>query len=55
MANKRRKNSPRIVNCRISCDICEKWVTIVNKKYDEKSKKIWICNDCNEKYPIWKN
>lgn len=38
----------------IACDICDKNVTIVNKKKKD-NKTIWTCNDCDSKYPRWKN
>ena len=32
----------------INCEICDKGVTIVDKK-----NKLWICRDCDAKYPTW--
>ena len=33
----------------ISCDICDEWVTVVNKQDG-----IWVCKECDEKYPKYK-
>ena len=41
-----------IENNKINCNICDKWVTIINRK-QEKEKPIWVCNDCSDKYPRW--
>lgn len=53
MASKEYIERPRIANNRISCDICDNWVTIANKQDGEGIGYIWVCNDCDKKYPKW--
>ena len=41
-------------NRSISCDICDNWVTMVSKQDGEGAGSIWVCRDCDEKYPRYK-
>lgn len=46
--------SKKDVKTKIICDICYEHVTLLYKKHKNKSFYIWVCNKCDEKYPIWK-
>ena len=46
--------SLKIKNNQISCEICDKWVTTANRHDGEGAGSIWVCNDCDIKYPKWK-
>tara|TARA_R110002012_G_scaffold319064_1_gene538642 strand:- start:1848 stop:2003 length:156 start_codon:yes stop_codon:yes gene_type:complete len=39
----------------ITCDICDERVTMATKQDGEGIGHIWVCKECNEKYPRWKN
>tara|TARA_R100000655_G_scaffold7920_5_gene21125 strand:+ start:2127 stop:2273 length:147 start_codon:yes stop_codon:yes gene_type:complete len=36
---------------RFTCELCDDEVTIVSRQDGEGAGSIWICIDCNEKYP----
>ena len=40
-------------NNKFECDVCNKFVILLNKRLKEQQ-KVWVCNDCSEKYPTWK-
>ena len=46
--------SLKIENNRISCEICDEWVTMANRQDGEGAGSIWVCDDCDIKYPKWK-
>ena len=51
MANRKQKESPRIANDKMSCDICDNWVTMAHRQDGEGAGSIWVCNDCDTKFP----
>ena len=44
----------KIMNNKISCEICDEWVTMANRQDGEGAGSIWVCNECDIKYPRWK-
>ena len=43
--------SAKIKINRISCELCDNWVTIAHKQDGEGAGSIWVCNDCDKKFP----
>ena len=43
--------SLKIENNRISCEICDEWVTMANRQDGEGAGSRWVCDDCDKKFP----
>ena len=38
-------------NNKISCEICDEWVTAVSRQDGKGAGSIWVCFECDKKYP----